>query len=69
MAVKRVATGTVAKIKVPYARTFAASTFDPKAKAGKMKLYRKIVHAEVVEFMDVNGAGRFNTPIPSTRRI
>ena len=36
---------------------------------GKMKLYRTTVKAEVVEFMDVIGAGRFNTPIPSTRRI
>ena len=36
---------------------------------GKMKLYRKTVKGEVLDFMAVNGAGRFNTPIPATRRI
>lgn len=40
-----------------------------KSTVGKMKLFRKVVRDEVVDFADVIGVGRMATPIPSTRRI
>lgn len=36
---------------------------------GKMRHFRKVVKDEVIDLMLVVGIDRFNTPIPSTRRI
>ena len=37
--------------------------------SGAMRAYHGAFKGEVIDFASVQGVGRFNTPIPSTRRI
>lgn len=47
-------------------RTTVNATFDPKC---VIKTRTRKIAKDAIDLMDAIGAGRFNTPIPRTRRV